>query len=89
MAVHYDILFHSLVFEKCENYLLKELWDMVCKRIEFIQSYTKQGNFSMKLRHGEMICAIEQKDFQMYKACLIHHLDTSNMNFRASNDEGT
>jgi len=81
-AINHDILFHSYFFDKCNNTLLVEMWNILKYRIQIIQSYTKVASVPkdyMEIRHGDMIKAIRNNDKEALKKALIHHIDTSSV----------
>lgn len=77
-AIQCDVKFHELMFELSNSDLLRQMWEIIKCRIEYIQSYSKPATKSrMTIRHAGMIDAIRQRDYSGYIIALKEHLHSS------------
>ena len=77
-----DILFHQYFFERSDNMLLLEMWDLMKPRIHLLQSYGRVNPIPegrIYSRHMKIVDAILTGNVETFCASIEEHLESGHM----------
>jgi DNA-binding GntR family transcriptional regulator len=78
-SIDYDIAFHQLIFDRCNNKLLVEMWELLKPRIKLIQSYGKVNPVvkgRMLKRHMKIVNSLLEEDKNKFLITIKEHLES-------------
>ncbi len=78
----YDTAVHELIIRRSGSALFLEMWEILKRRTEFVQAYTKVGDHPdghYLWRHQAIIDAVRAKDGPALREALLYHIRTANI----------
>ena len=90
-AIDYDIRFHTYLYEKSNNELLLQMWNMLKSRVQFILSFNKPTSLPpghMVERHSKIVENLRKRDKDGFIRSVVNHIETSR-NFLTFSEDGS
>ena len=81
-SIRYDTRVHQLLIRRSGSRLFLDMWEILKRRMEVVQAYTKVGNHPdghYLWRHQAIIDAVRAKDAGALKEALVYHIRTANI----------